>query len=114
MAGLVKRGDIYWARLGPAGRRPALVVSPTSAVARRTRVTVAPITRTIRGLRSEVPLGPPEGLSEVSIAACEDLVTIPKALLSRRPAGELGAARMAELDRALVYALGIRLRSDSV
>ena len=103
----MKRGEIYWANLGPGGRRPALVVSPTAAVGRRSRVTVVPITRTIRGLRSEVMLGPREGLSKRSVAACEDVTTISQTLVSKRRAGVLAESRTRELDRALVYALGI-------
>jgi mRNA interferase MazF len=70
-------------------------------------VTCAPITRTIRGIRSEVELGLDEGLPEASAVNCDNLVTIPKADLDRDPVGHLGPVKRAELDRALRYALDI-------
>ena len=41
-------------------------------------VTVAPITTTIRGIGSEVPVGANEGLSQKSVISCDNLLTIPK------------------------------------
>jgi mRNA interferase MazF len=71
-------------------------------------VTCAPITRTIRGIRSEVGVGRDEGLPASSVINCDNLVTVPKSLLDRRPAGRLGRAKRVELDQALRYALDIR------
>ena len=104
----MRRGDVYWADLpGGAGRRPIVIVSRTEAVRVRSLVTVAPVTRTIRRLASEVPLGPPQGLKVRSVATCDSLRTISKALLRRR-IGSLDADSLIRLDRALRYALGIR------
>jgi mRNA interferase MazF len=41
------------------------------------RVTVAPITSTIRGLSTEVPVGPPNGLDHRCVINCDNIVTIP-------------------------------------
>ena len=71
-------------------------------------VTCAPITRTIRGIRSEVELGPEHGLPEVSAISCDNLLTMPQAALDPAPVGRLDEARRAELDRALRYALDIQ------
>jgi mRNA interferase MazF len=46
-------------------------------------VTVAPITTTIRGLSTEVPVGRANGLAAASVVSCDNIVTI--------PAGALGA-----------------------
>jgi mRNA interferase MazF len=92
----------------PAGRRPVLLVTRTPAIAVRTAVTVAPITRTVRGIASEVPLGRSHGLRAPSVANCDSLQTIPKHALRRRPVGRLGAGELPALDRALRFALGIR------
>jgi mRNA interferase MazF len=71
-------------------------------------VTCAPITRTIRGIRSEVEVGPEQGLPVASAIVCDNLLTIPQAMLDPAPVGRLGEAKRAELDRALRYALDIR------
>ena len=71
-------------------------------------VTCAPITRTIRGIRSEVEVGPEEGLPEASVVSCDNVLTLPKALLTSEAVGHLGLAKRAELDLALRYALDIR------
>ena len=73
-----------------------------------TTVTCAPITRTIRAIRSEVQVGPEQGLPEASAINCDSLVTVHQSALDPRPAGRLDQVRWAELDRALRYALEIR------
>lgn len=106
---MVKRGDVYWADLGePAGRRPVCVVTRDAAIEVLTSVTCAPITRTIRGIRSEVVVGPDEGLPEASVVTCDNLVTLPKSILDRERVGQLNLERTAALDQALRYALDIR------
>ncbi len=106
---MVKRGDVVWADLGdPAGRRPVCVLTRDAAIEVLTAVTCAPITRTIRGIRSEVEVGPEEGLPETCVIACDNLVTIPKSAFDDRAVGELGLAQRASLDQALRYALDIQ------
>jgi len=106
---VVARGEIYWADLGPpAGRRPVCVLTRDAAVEVLLAVTCAPITRTIRGIRSEVEVGTDEGLPEASVINCDNLVTLPKSVLDREPVGALGPAKRALLDGALRYALDIR------
>lgn len=104
----MRRGEIYWADLGPpAGRRPVLIVSRTAAVQVLIAVVVAPITRTMRGIASEVPLGTGEGLPEDCVANCDNLLTVPKTVLEANPAGELSIAKVMLLDQALRFALEI-------
>ena len=105
----MQRGEIYLATLPePVGRRPVLLVSRTPAIAVRTAVTVAPVTRTVRGIASELPLGRSHGLRAKSVASCDSLQTIPKDLLRKRPLGRLTSDELPALDRALRFALGIR------
>jgi mRNA interferase MazF len=104
----VRRGQIYLARLpAPVGRRPVLLVTRTPAIAVRGAVTVAPITRTIRGIRSELELGHAHGLRVRSVASCDSLQTIPKESLGPRPIGSLSPRELPALDRALRFALDI-------
>ena len=105
----MRRGELYWAHLpDPVGRRPVLVVTRTQVLGVRTSVTVAPITRTVRRIPSEIALGRSHGLRAASVANCDGLQTIPKASLGRRPIGRLSVTELLGLDRALRYALGIR------
>jgi len=98
-----------WADLGPpAGRRPVCVLTRDAALAVLTAITCAPITRTIRGIRSEVEVGVPEGLPEPSVISCDNLITIPVALLDAHAVGHLDIRARADLDRALRYALDIQ------
>jgi mRNA interferase MazF len=105
---VVARNEIYWADLGPpAGRRPACVLTRSPAIAVLTAVACAPITRTIRGIRSEVEIGPEEGLPENCVINCGTIITIPIADLDAAPVGRLDEIKRAELDQALRYALDI-------
>ena len=106
---MVARGDVVWADLGPpAGRRPVCVLTRDAALAVLTAITCAPITRTIRGIRSEVEVGENEGLPERSVISCDNLITIPVALLDAHAVGHLDLQARADLDRALRYALDIQ------
>ncbi len=105
---MVARNEVYWADLGPpAGRRPVSVLSRDAAIAVLTAVACAPITRTIRGIRSEVEVGPEQGLPEVCVIICDNVITVPVADLDREPVGRIDERTRAELDRALRYALDI-------
>jgi mRNA interferase MazF len=106
---VVARGEIYWADLGPpAGRRPVCVLTRDPAIPVLQSVTCAPISRTIRGIWSEVLLGPGEGLPEECAASCDNVLTVAQAQLDPEPTGRLSEAKRMELDRALRYALDIR------
>jgi len=83
------------------------VLTRDAAIQVLSAVTCAPITRTVRGIRSEVEVGPEEGLPEVSVVTCDNIVTVPIDLLANR-VGHLSFAKRAELDRALRYALDVR------
>ena len=48
------------------------------------RVTIAPITSTIRGLSTEVPVGPDNGLDHPSVVSCDNVVTVLNAALGRQ------------------------------
>lgn len=57
-------------------RRPAVVLTREVARARLTTVTVAPITSVVRGVSTEVPVGPENGLDEASVISCDNVTTI--------------------------------------
>jgi mRNA interferase MazF len=106
---VVARGDIIWADLGPpAGRRPVCVLTRDAAIPVLTAVTCAPITRTIRGIHSEVGVGPDRGLPELSVITCDNVITVPKGTLDDHPVGHLDLHARIRLDQALRYALDIQ------
>jgi mRNA interferase MazF len=87
------------------------LVSRDEAYSLRTRVTVVPLTRTIRGMATEVRFGPSDGVPRAGVANADELVTIPRDLLVERIA-TASMARMAELDDALAFALGLPTSSS--
>ena len=105
---MVARNDIYWADLGPpAGRRPVCVITRDAAIEVLTAVTCAPITRTVRGIRSEVELGPEHGLPERCVISCDNVMTVPLDAFDDEAVGHLDEPTRARLDQALRYALDI-------
>jgi mRNA interferase MazF len=65
---------------------------------------VAIITGRKRGLKSEVALGPEDGMPQECVISFDNLRTVPKALLTE-PITTLGAERLDELCRALNRAM---------
>jgi mRNA interferase MazF len=105
---VVARNEIYWADLGlPAGRRPVCILTRNAAIPVLSAVTCAPITRTIRGIRSEVAIGLDHGLPEDCVISCDNVITVSIDDLDAEPVGHLDEITRAELDRALRYALDI-------
>ncbi len=57
-------------------RRPALILTRPSRLHLLTWVTIAPITSTIRGITSEVPVGSRNGLDHDSVVSCDNIITV--------------------------------------
>ena len=70
---------IHLAQLDKA--RPVLILTRELVRPHLTTVTVAPITTTIRGLSTEVPLDAANGLAEPSVVSCDNITTIPTSAL---------------------------------
>lgn len=100
-----EHGELWEAVLDK--RRPVIVVSRDDVAGRRGSATVAAITRTIRGLPTEVVLDHRDGLADVSAINCDDLKAIRKSTLERR-LGRLSATKIELLDDALRFALQLR------
>jgi len=73
---------IHVARLDKA--RPVLILTREVVRPHLSRVTVAPITSTIRGLSSEVPVGQANGLDHSSVVNCDNIVTVPVTSIGRQ------------------------------
>jgi len=101
------RGEVWWAKLpSPVGRRPVLLLSRDAAYAVRTSITVGVITRTIRNIPVEVPLDVEDGMPEKCVVNLDDIMTIPKSLLSEHLT-TLSRNKMALVDRATLFALDL-------
>lgn len=83
--------------------RPALVLTREAARGAMTKVTVAPITSTVKGLSSEVPVGTDNGLDHQCAVAIDNVVTVGVSALGRT-IGYLSADQEAQLARAVVLA----------
>ena len=88
--------------------RPALIMTREAARAAMTKVTVAPVTTTIKGLSSEVPMGPDNGLDHDCVVALDNVITVPVNVLGRT-VGYLSAEQEAQLARAVVLAYDLEL-----
>ena len=106
MVGRIERGEIRLHRFPPPDKeRPVLVLTRSSAIPYLSRATVAPITSTIRGVPSEVVLGPEDGMKQPCAVNLHNVMTVSQANLGRR-VGELEPGRMREVCAALAFALG--------
>jgi mRNA interferase MazF len=102
---VVTRGDICWIETPEDGRRPMLVLTRAEAIPVLNEVTMAIVTRTIRGIPTEVRLGADDGMPEECVVSLDNLRHIPRALLGE-PITSLSGARMNEVCRALAIATG--------
>jgi len=104
----VRRGEVWWARLGKVVKtRPVLLLSRDAAYARRTHITIAPITRKVRAIDSEVPLAPIDGVREECAVNLDSIQTIYKNLLTNRVT-RLSDEKMAAVAQAVRYALDLK------
>ncbi|MGH9127891.1 MAG: type II toxin-antitoxin system PemK/MazF family toxin [Acidimicrobiales bacterium] len=96
------QGEIWWAQAEDK-RRPVLVVTRDRAIPVLTWILVAPVTRTVRHIPTEVPLGAAEGLSNDSAATLDNLQPIRRSFLADRVGslGPVGHHRLCEALKAL-------------
>ena len=90
------RGEIWWGEAPDAKGRPYLVLTRDEAIPVLRTIVVAPVTRTVREIPSEIPLGQREGLPTECVASLDAVLTFPKSMLVRRM-GELTPSRRPEL-----------------
>jgi mRNA interferase MazF len=88
--------------------RPALVLTREAARGAMTKATVAPINTTIKGLSSEVQVGPENGLEQDCVISLDNVLTVPVSSLGRT-VGYLRADQEVQLARAVVLAYDLEL-----
>jgi mRNA interferase MazF len=86
--------------------RPVLVLTREVERPHMTTVTVAPITRTIRGLSTDVAVGTANGLNEPCVIACDHISTIPSNSLGPQ-IGRLLDGQEAQLSDAIQAAFDL-------
>jgi mRNA interferase MazF len=103
----MKRGEIRWYTFPhPDKRRPVLVLTRDSILDYLGEVTVAPVTRTLRDIPSEVMLNREDGMPHVCAVNCDHLQTVVKGRLGALIT-TLSAAKLAAVSRALRFALNL-------
>ena len=94
-----RQGEIWWAEAREE-RRPVLVVTRSDVIPVLTKITVAPVTRTVRGIPTEVALDATDGVREASAASFDNLMRVrPKSLTAK--IGDATPLRRAQICRAL-------------
>jgi len=93
--------EICLARLDTT--RPVVVLTREAARSAMTKVTVAPITTTVKGLSSEVGVGPANGLDADGVICLDNVLTVSVDALGRT-VGYLNAHQERQLARAVVLA----------
>jgi mRNA interferase MazF len=101
----MKQGDIWLLEEPNEKPRPSLVLTRPVAITMLTSLTVAPLTRTVRGVPTEIALGPEDGVRYDSVASFDNVVTVPRAMLTTH-IGRLRTGRWHEVCEAMRVAIG--------
>lgn len=100
----MQRGEVWFAAT-PGGDRPVLVLTRDPVADRIDSIVVAALTRTRRGLASELQLTTADGVPTDSVVNFDNIHTIPRSAFRRRVA-TLPASRMADACRTLQASTG--------
>jgi mRNA interferase MazF len=95
-----RRAEGWWGEIEDVGRRPFLVMTRSAAIPVLHNALAAPITRTVRGIPTEVHLGVDDGMPTDGAASFHNLRVIPKAYFVNR-VRSLDSVRMIEARQAL-------------
>lgn len=105
----MRRGEIWWADLpDPWGRRPVVLLARDEAYALLTWIMVAPVTTKVRDLPTAVLLSPDaDSVPQLSAIMLDNIQSIRREWLDE-PIGRLRVSKVAEVDRAIHFALALR------
>lgn len=99
----MRRGEIWWHEPPDEKRRPVLILTRDEAIGRLDKLLAAPVTGTLRGIPSEVPVGPEDGMPHESAISLDNTTIVRKTLLVERIT-TLGPEKMTDVCRALATA----------
>lgn len=100
-----RRGEVWWGEVAEVGRRPFLVMTRTAAVPVLHGVLAAPVTRTVRGIPTELALSREDGMPTECAATFDNLRVVSKSHLVERMCA-LDPIRMIDACTALRAAVG--------
>jgi mRNA interferase MazF len=100
----VRRGDIWLADVG-GKPRPVVILTRDEVLDVRTKVTIAEVTTTARGLTVEVPIDTDSGIEQASVVNGDGLHTVSQRRLTRR-LGSLDSGALDHVCDAVAIALG--------
>lgn len=104
----MRRGEVWWAELPqPVGSRPVVILTRDAVLNSIGSVVVTLVTRSIRGLPTEVVLGRRQGLPTKCVANLDNILTVPRERL-KRLMGACNSAKLEELNQAVKTALDVR------
>ena len=108
----MRRGDLFLVQrpgsTDPKRQRVFAVVSRQALIdSKFSTVICSPVYSRHDGLSTQLAVGVDEGLKHESSLHCDELVSLPKTLLTRY-VGSLGPDKLRELDRALAVAIGLK------
>jgi mRNA interferase MazF len=92
----MNRGEVWWYELPDEGARPGCILTRSAAIPVLNGVLVAPATRTVRDIPTQIHLDTEEGMPYSCALSIDNTLTVPKALLVERIT-TLGPAKLAEL-----------------
>lgn len=102
----MRQGDVCWVHSPDrSGRRPAVVLTRSSAIGYLSSVTVAQVTTTIRGTPVEVVLSEADGMPQRCVASFDNIQTVRKTHFGP-VITHLSADRMREVRSAIEFSLG--------
>jgi mRNA interferase MazF len=110
MATFPRRGEVWLVEFPDDPKsRPALIVSPDVRNELANSILAVPITTNLRPAPTHVLLPAGQGgLSDDSMARCENVSYLLKSRLSRGPlAGTISAALLRDVERCLLRSLGV-------
>ena len=101
------RGEVWWAEIAGAGQRPGLVLTRDDVIPVLHSLLVAPATRTIRSIPTEVFLDEDDGMPAPCVLSLDNLTPVSKSRLRSRIT-TLTPRRMADVCAALTVAVACR------
>jgi len=97
---LVAQAELWLMETPNRKRRPVLIVSRDEAIPVLNNIVVAPVTSRIRDIPTCIPVGAREGIDHESVATFDNLVAVPRSVLTTR-LGQLGVGGRQRICAAL-------------
>lgn len=105
---MVARGEVWWHEAPDERRRPYVVLTRDEVIPFLGQLIAAPITRTMRGIPTEVPLDRSDGMAVECVVTVDNLALVPKANLTSRIT-TLNPERVRQVCAAVALAIACNL-----